>query len=83
MQNTIEQAEARAAAMRASWCGETVITRLGAAVVVINRLCRQIPALNAADRAVVRELLAELMTELDQTARSAFGDALVVQKRRP
>jgi hypothetical protein len=45
MLNTIEQAEARAAAMRASWAGDTVLTPLGAATVHAYRLataCREL-----------------------------------------
>ena len=60
MLNTIEQAEACAAAMRASWTGDTALTPRGAAVAAIYRLRRALAQLGAEDRAAVMVLLVEL-----------------------
>jgi hypothetical protein len=60
MLNTIEQAEDRAATMRASWTGNTALTLRGEAVAAVYRLRRALAQLGAEDRAAVMALLAEL-----------------------
>ena len=57
MLNTIEQAEDRAATMRASWTGDTALSLRGTAVAAIYRLRRALAQLGAEDRAAVLELL--------------------------
>jgi len=60
MLNTIEQAEGRAAAMRASWAGDTVLTPLGGAMVAARRLASLLGDLDPEDRfAVLNVVLAE------------------------
>ena len=78
--NTIERAMARADAMRASWAGDTAVTPKGAVVATINRLSRQLAALDPADRATVRPLLDELVADQCEAGWCDFGAALASRK---
>lgn len=60
--------------------GDTAITPRGAAITYITRLKHHIPALEAADRDIVRELLAELTAELDAQSWASFGNALACRE---
>ena len=67
MLNTIEQAEARAVAMRASWVGNTMLARKGAAVAAVYQLKSALEWLDPDERRAVMELLAEELGEFALT----------------
>jgi hypothetical protein len=62
--NTIEQAEARAAEMRARWAGDVALTPRGKAVVALLRLTRE---LNATDCAAALAFIAEELSVLPRS----------------
>jgi hypothetical protein len=76
---TVQQAEARAAAMRASWTGTTVLAPKGTAVAALYRFLRAARALDSAARADVTRLLAEELAALaGLTIETDTSDELLV-----
>ena len=78
--NTIEQAEQRAAAMRASWQGESIVTAKGLAVVAVYQIKRALIDMAPADRAEIVTELRALISEQDAAAWADFGAALATTR---